>query len=177
MCWWFRQIYSFQNYHSRWLLMFLYQGCYLYTEKEASFLTSWMAIFGLTATSMFEIWTPAWSSATTNRFKRDFFSYLDRTFALLWACFFFFSFFTKGFLPLFDFCFSNDFSLIKESPWVNFVKCAMWANYENNMKIESLNSVYSNRWKNRFFRPLKVWSNLNIGVNHANHNFSKQCIS
>ena len=93
MCWWLRQIYSFQNYHSRWLLMFLYQGCYLYTEKETSFLTSWMAIFGLTATSMFEIWTPEWSSATTNCFKRDFFLILTE------LSFFFEPVFFSSFLP------------------------------------------------------------------------------
>ena len=114
--------------------MFLYQGCYLYTEKETSFLSSWMAIFGLTATSMFEIWTPAWSSATTNCFKRDFFLILTEL-----SFFFepvFFLLFHQGLSSALYFCFSNDFSLIKEIPWVNFVKCAMWANYENNMKIE-----------------------------------------
>ena len=37
--------YSFQNYDSRKLLMFSYQGWYLHTGKETSFLTSCMAIF------------------------------------------------------------------------------------------------------------------------------------
>ena len=40
---------------SRRLLMFLYQGWYLHKEKETSFLTSCMAHFGLTVTSLFEI--------------------------------------------------------------------------------------------------------------------------
>ena len=37
--------YSFQNYDSRQLLMFLYQGWYLHKEKETLFLTSFMANF------------------------------------------------------------------------------------------------------------------------------------
>ena len=47
--------YSFQNYDSRRLLMFFYQGWYLHEEKETSFLISRMANFGLPATSLFEI--------------------------------------------------------------------------------------------------------------------------
>ena len=47
--------YSFQNYDSRRLLMFLYQGWYLHEKKETSFLISRMANFGLPATSLFEI--------------------------------------------------------------------------------------------------------------------------
>ena len=43
---------SFQNYDSRRLLMFLYQGWYLHKDKETSFLTSCMAHFGLTVTSL-----------------------------------------------------------------------------------------------------------------------------
>ena len=50
------------------LSMFLYKG--LYKEKETSLLTLCMANFGLTATSLFEIWTPAWSSASTSRFHK-----------------------------------------------------------------------------------------------------------
>ena len=38
---------------SRWFSLFLYQGWYLQTEKETSFLTSCMASFDLTATSLF----------------------------------------------------------------------------------------------------------------------------
>ena len=48
--------------------MFLYQGWYLHRGKNTSFLTLCMANFGLTATSLSEIWTPAWSSASTSRF-------------------------------------------------------------------------------------------------------------
>ena len=47
--------YSFQNYDSRRLLMFFYQGWYLHEEMETSFLISRMANFGLPATSLFEI--------------------------------------------------------------------------------------------------------------------------
>ena len=41
--------------------MFLYQGWYLHKENKTSFLTLCMANFGMTATSLFEIWTPALS--------------------------------------------------------------------------------------------------------------------
>ena len=59
--------------------MFLYQGWYLHKEKETSFLTLCMANFGLTATFMFEIWTPECSSASTSCFHKGiFFSFLDR---------------------------------------------------------------------------------------------------
>ena len=34
--------------------------------------------FCFDATSLFEIWTPEWSSAITSRFHQDFFSFLDR---------------------------------------------------------------------------------------------------
>ena len=44
--------------------MFLYQGWYLHKEKETSFLTSCMANFGLTATSLFEIWGLSWCTGT-----------------------------------------------------------------------------------------------------------------
>ena len=37
-----------------------------------------MAKFDSTVTSLFEMWTPAWSSADTNRFLKGFFSLLDR---------------------------------------------------------------------------------------------------
>ena len=71
--------YSFQNCDSRQVLMFLYQGWYLQKEKETSFLTLCMVNFGLTATSLFKIWTPAWSSASTSRFhKGSSLSFLDR---------------------------------------------------------------------------------------------------
>ena len=84
--------YSFQNYDSRQLLMFLYQGWYLHKEKETLFLTSFMANFGLTATSLFEIWTPAWSSDSISRFHIEiFFLFLTEwySFFLLWPVLFF----------------------------------------------------------------------------------------
>ena len=50
------------------LSMFFYQG--LHKEKETSLLSLCMAHFGSTATSLFEIYTPAWSSASTSRFHK-----------------------------------------------------------------------------------------------------------
>ena len=87
--------YSFQNYVSSWYLMFLYQGWYLHKEKDTSFLTLCMANFGLTANSLFEIWTPAWSFARTSRFHKIFFPSLDRMVLFLssYGPFFFFFFF------------------------------------------------------------------------------------
>ena len=74
--------YSFQNCDSRQVFciqMFLHQEWYLHKERETSFLTLCMVNFGLTTTSLFKIWTPAWSSASTSRFhKGSFFSFLDR---------------------------------------------------------------------------------------------------
>ena len=68
--------------------MFLYQGSYLHKGKETLLLTLCRANFGLTATSLFEIWAPAWS--------------FTGTFSSLFGPIFFFSFvfFTKDFLPL-----------------------------------------------------------------------------
>ena len=87
--------YSFQNYDSKWLLKFLYQGWYLHKEKETSFFTSCLANFCLTATSLIEIWTLAWSSASASRFTKGFFSFLDRMVLSpsSLALFFFFPFF------------------------------------------------------------------------------------
>ena len=106
---------SFQNYDSRRLLMLLYQGWYLHKEKETSFLTSCLANFCLTATSLFEIWTPAWRSATSS---------LLPLLIVPWTKIFPYSIFHIPYL------------LNKELPRVNSVKCAMWAKYGNNMKIE-----------------------------------------
>ena len=54
---------NFQNYDSRRLLTFFCGGWYLHKEKQTSFLTLCKANFGMTVTvtSLFEIWTPAWS--------------------------------------------------------------------------------------------------------------------
>ena len=76
--------YSFQNYDSRWL--FFYQGWYLHEEEEPPFLTSFIASFGSTATSLFKIWTPAWSSTSISRFHRGIFFpfFIQRTFFRFW---------------------------------------------------------------------------------------------
>ena len=72
--------YSFQNCDSRQVFciqMFLHQEWYLHKERKTSFLTLCMVNFGLTTTSLFKIWTPAWSSASTSRFhKGSFFLFL-----------------------------------------------------------------------------------------------------
>ena len=69
---------------------------------------------------MFEIWTPAWTSATTNRFKRDFFLILTKL-----SFFFepvFFLLFYRGLSSAFDFCFSNDFFLNQRDSMSEFCK-------------------------------------------------------
>ena len=73
---------SFQNYDSRRLLMFLYQGWYLHKENKTSFLTLCMANFGMTATSLFEIWTPAWSYMDWTNFLDHFLDYFFGLFFL-----------------------------------------------------------------------------------------------
>ena len=110
--------------------MFLYRGWYVHREKVILSLTSCMANFGLTATSLFEIWTPAWSSASTSRFHKatgtgwSFFLFLTERYSLflLWAFFFFFLY--QGSFSAFVFSMGKDFSINKELPRVNFVKCA-----------------------------------------------------
>ena len=59
-----------------------------------SFLTSFIASFGSTATSFFKIWTPAWSSTSISRFHRGIF----------------FPFLYRGLSSAFDFSMSKDFS-------------------------------------------------------------------
>ena len=81
--------------------MFLYQGWYLHKEKETSFLTLCMANFGLTATFMFEIWTPACSSANTSRFH--IFHFLDRMVLFLSSLGLFFPFLPRNFFRLWFF--------------------------------------------------------------------------
>ena len=64
-------------------------------KRRTSFLTLYAAKFGSTATSLFEIWMPAWSSADTARFHKGlFFLFLTEWYSsfLLWT-FFWFSFF------------------------------------------------------------------------------------
>ena len=62
--------YSFQSYDSK--RLFLYQGWYLHKE-EISFLTACLANFSSTGTSLIEILTPAWSSASTSHFHKGIF--------------------------------------------------------------------------------------------------------
>ena len=100
--------------------MFLYQGWYLHKEKETSFLTLCMANFGLTATFMFEIWTPECSSASTSRFHKGiFFSFLDRMVLFLSSLGLFFPFFYQGLSFVSGFSMNKDLSLSKELPRVN----------------------------------------------------------
>ena len=78
--------------------MFLYQGWYLHQGKETSFLTLCVVKFGLKATSLFKIWTPAWSSASTNRFHKGiFFSRQNGSLSFFFGPFFFFFFLPKTF--------------------------------------------------------------------------------
>ena len=95
----------------------------MYKEKETSFLTLCVVNFGLTATSMLETWTPAQSFASTGRCHEEFFSFLDRM--VLFLSFFFgpkflfHFFFDQGLSSAFD------FSMGKELPRVNLIKCTM----------------------------------------------------
>ena len=93
--------------------MSLYPG--FNKEKETSFLTLCMAKFGWTATSLFEIWTPAWSSDITCLFYKGFFffSLQNGTLSFFFEPFFFF-FFHQGLFPALDFSVSKDFSTSKE---------------------------------------------------------------
>ena len=97
--------------------MFLYQGWYLHKEKETSFLTLCMANFGLTATFMFEIWTPACSSANTSRFH--IFHFLDRMVLFLSSLGLFFPFFYQGISSVSGFSIIKGLSRSKELPRVN----------------------------------------------------------
>ena len=76
---------------SRWFLLFLYQGWYLQTEKETSFLTSCMASFDLTATSLFRKSGRQWGAPPVPvPFKEKvpfYFSWQNGTFFLCWAFF------------------------------------------------------------------------------------------
>ena len=69
-----------------------------------------MTDFGFTATSLFEIWTPARSSTSTSRSPKGLFSFSWRNGSLSLSFGpFFFSFFTKDFLPLLIFPWANIF--------------------------------------------------------------------
>ena len=60
--------------------------------------------FWLHRTSLFEIWAPAWSSVSTNRFHKRivFFTWQSATLSFLWACLFFL-FFSQGLSSAVDF--------------------------------------------------------------------------
>ena len=106
--------------------MFLYQGWYLHQGKETSFLTLCMVKFGLKATSLFKIWTPAWSSASTNRFHKGiFFSRQNGSLSFFFGSVFFCFFFYPRLSLALDFSMGKDLSISKELPRENFVKCAM----------------------------------------------------
>ena len=94
--------YSFQSYDSKRLFMFLYQGWYLHKEKEISFLIACLANFSSTGTSLIEILTPAWSSASTSHFHKakEYFSFLDRMVLFLSSLGLLSVFFPWDFLPL-----------------------------------------------------------------------------
>ena len=90
-----------------------------------------MTNFGLTATSLFKIWTPAWSSTSTCGFHRGVVSSLDRLVLCLSSL--------GQFFLLFPFFFFNQrrlssSSLSKKEPHLNFVKCEILTIYTNNMK-------------------------------------------
>ena len=111
--------------------MFLYQGWYLHKEKETSFLTSCMAHFGLTVTSLVKSRHQHEAPLVQVVFTKEFFFLLDRVVPFLsqfGPVFFFFCFFffiSQGLSSAFDFSMSKDFSINKELPCVNFVKCKM----------------------------------------------------
>ena len=58
--------------------MFLYQGWYLHKEKETSFLTSCMAHFGLTVTSLVKFRHQHEAPLVQVVLTKEFFSLLDR---------------------------------------------------------------------------------------------------
>ena len=96
-----------------------------------------MANFGLTATSLFEIWTPVWSSASTSHFHKGIFLSLTEWYSFPWVCFSFLSFFFffyQGLYSVFDFLISNHLSISKKLLHVNFVKSMVYTKYGNNMK-------------------------------------------
>ena len=105
--------------------MSLYPG--FNKEKETSFSTLCMAKFGWTATSLFEIWTPAWSSDMTSLIYKEnfFFSLQNGTLSFVFGPFFSFTFFYQGVFSALDFSVSKDFSTSKELLRVTFLKCAM----------------------------------------------------
>ena len=106
--------------------MFLYQGWYLHKEKETSFLTSCMAHFGLTVTSLVKSRHQHEAPLVQVVFTKEFFLYLTEWYPFFLSLgLFFIIFFFQGLSSAFDFSMSKDFSINKELPCVNFVKCTM----------------------------------------------------
>ena len=80
-----------------------------------------MANFGWAATSLFKIWTPAWSFVITSLFYKGNFSFLYRMVLFLFSLgLFFLFFFYQGLFSALDFSVSKDFSISKELLRVNF---------------------------------------------------------
>ena len=100
--------YSFQNYDSRRLLMFLCQGWYSHKEKENLVLNIMWDKFWFAGDFLFEIWT-AWSPASTCRFHKEsfFLSWQNGTLSFFFGPVFFFSllfsFFYRWLSSAFDF--------------------------------------------------------------------------
>ena len=88
---------NFQNYDSRRLLTFFCGGWYLHKEKQTSFLTLCKANFGMTVTvtSLFEIWTPAWSFPGSSSLHEGivFFSWQNGTLSFFFRPVFYYFFF------------------------------------------------------------------------------------
>ena len=114
---------SFQNYDSRRLSMFMYQGWYLYEEKKTSFLTLFMANFGQRLLRS-KSWRQRGAPPVPVAFTKEFFSFLDRMVLFLSSLgLFFFSLYHffysyKGLSPALYFSTSNDLSISKQLPRV-----------------------------------------------------------
>ena len=80
--------------------MFLYQGWYLHKEKETSFLTSCMAHFGLTVTSLVKSRHQHEAPLVQVVFTKEFFLYLTERVPFLSQFGPVFFFFSKDFLLL-----------------------------------------------------------------------------
>ena len=83
-------------------------------------------------TSLFEIWTPAWAPPVPVTFTKGFFffSLQNYTLSFFLRPVFFFLIFSQGLSSAFDFSTSKDFSMNKELPRLNLVKCAISKNME-----------------------------------------------
>ena len=105
--------------------MFLYQGWYLHKEKETSFLTSCMAHFGLTVTSLVKSRHQHEAPLVQVVFTKEFFLYLTEWYPFFLSLGLFFIiifFFTKDFLLLIDFSMSKDFFHKQRASMCEFCK-------------------------------------------------------